>query len=793
MDFIWACLFLLWNELLSLPLRALLSRINAPPDVRRILSRLAGPVLLILPVWLLGHSGSWALTRTFGLLWVALSVAGCMVVALRRGSLLKALGYERVAPKGQIASRGWLVDLFSTALFFGFVALRRWTPEMTFEIGASGAEKFPNAMFFWSCWFADGLPPQDYWLAGQPLTYYYFGHFHWAWIGRTAGFMAEIVITLALARLALAVFEAVYLMARTLKLSKTWSIITGLVTAWSGNPAGVAEFCRLWMTSHRQGVVLGWTGYDFWAPSRAIKHVVDEFPAFTAILGDFHAHHLALPWLLTWVAVIIAGLRWLRATSSDSSQARPSSSASPAAWLVLVLVWTSLGAVSIAANMWNLPLLVLAMGMAVLLLVRLRHPCRKRILGAMLLQGVLLLLVWVLIRGGTSIPLPSGSGEGSLGWFPLRPVPDYLRTDLKELFMMWGFPVLVIMAAFGSFIVRRTVNSLRTNQLKGIKRVEKILLAVVLIIFPFVTIQLPGKTAWLWAGIAVWLVLMAIAPRPWISKNAAVLAFASCLILSGLELFYLRDRYTGDLVRYNSYFKFSFPLWPVLYVVAFVLAERVWNSASSLKAGIPMRSGLILLLAAGFIYPICAIPARIHQARTDDLSDARPRLNTVDFTLNRYPWNAEAPVLEWIRSNVPPGDVVLEAAVDRVYAYNGRVASLAGRPVPVGWPHHEHQWRGDAVTALVSQRMEIVKRAYYAPSYQVLMQAVRDLDARWMLYGINEEKHYGPQVLRQLREIAPVAMQSPPDNPRFFVFELGGAVSVVPEDKAGGPDGGLSE
>jgi uncharacterized membrane protein len=63
-------------------------------------------------------------------------------------------------------------------------------------VSASAAEKFGNSMMFWSNWYARHLPPEDYWMAGRPLTYYYWGHFHWAWVARIGGFPAEIAINL---------------------------------------------------------------------------------------------------------------------------------------------------------------------------------------------------------------------------------------------------------------------------------------------------------------------------------------------------------------------------------------------------------------------------------------------------------------------------------------------------------------------------------------------------------------------------------------------------------------------
>ena len=102
MDFGWAAFFLLVTEALSLPLRVALLRTRAPADVRRVLSRAAGPVLLALPIWWLGHAAGVALSRSFGL-----CVLGLLVLAagwsLRGGGpgrgVARALADQVIPPR----------------------------------------------------------------------------------------------------------------------------------------------------------------------------------------------------------------------------------------------------------------------------------------------------------------------------------------------------------------------------------------------------------------------------------------------------------------------------------------------------------------------------------------------------------------------------------------------------------------------------------------------------------------------------------------------------------------------
>ena len=275
------------------------------------------------------------------------------------------------------------------------------------------------------------------------------------------------------------------------------------------------------------------------------------------------------------------------------------------------------------------------------------------------------------------------------------------------------------------------------------------------------------------------------------------------LVLAGLELFYVQDRFVGKLARYNSYFKFSYPLWIIFWMGAAQAARGLWTLRWRWPPLLAVRSALVLLLIAAFIYPVCAMPARIIAAKRGDRAPRRPTLNGYDFVRNRPNWAndaqwrrwiqknyrsaevvAEADMLAWIRERVPPGDCVAEAAWPGGYHYGGRVASLGGRPIPLGWPHHEQQWRGPQAFARIEQRRVAVDR-FYRGQIDPRDQEARGLDPvqrmrrqaaalgiDWALFGIVEAKQYGPEALERLREAAPLAAEFPEWNPRFFLFDF---------------------
>lgn len=780
-DFATALLFWCVYELLSWPMRVALAPLPAPDDVRRVLSRAAGPALLALMMWLAGH-GLIPLTPAAGWALAALAAAGAAAfVAATRGSWRRAL-----ASLSPVGLRTWKRDIAleagSLALFMGYVAFRRLAPEMTFEIQSSGAEKFPNAMLFWSCWHATSLPPPDYWLAGQSQTYYTWGHYFWSWVGRLGGFHPSVVIALALGRTVLLTAEACYLLLRAFRLRWRAAALGALLIALGGNPkawvtlgeqiesrrelieASAEGGAARWIDEGRELVRdWNWMGYSFWEPSRAIEDTVTEFPVWSAILGDFHAHHLSLGWLMTWVTLLVAGDRWLGLRAR-----RPGAAL---AWLGASLAVAGLGVAACLSNLWSLPLVLAALPWLFLWRGRRSRPAWGA--APILAFAGLLLLAFVLEGTQPLAPLGAGSSGGggaAAPSLPLRLLPPEIRSTEAELLGLWGFQAALIVAAvalrpaFGRVSRRFALWLAAALALIGTK-----------LLLSFGISPARHEPALYGLALACMVAALRQGPRPWLSRGSAYAGCAVCVLLAGLEYFYVQDRMEGALARYNSYFKFSYPVWPVLSAVAWIGAVRLWGRGRGWGRW-PLRAALLALIPAASGMLVFGAPARVLQARYGDVSPRAPTLDAFAWLANRPGYAAEAGALAWIRENVPPGDVVAEAAVDEAYAYNGRVASVAGRPVPLGWPHHEAQWRGPAVYETLGRLEKSVSDLYRAPDAQAMREAAARLGVRWAILGRSERSAYGPFEFTRIREVMGRAAQLraafPPGAPEVFVFEF---------------------
>jgi YYY domain-containing protein len=203
------------------------------------------------------------------------------------------------------------------------------------------------------------FPPEDPWLAGHSISYYYFGHFMMAFLAKLTGVASSVGYNLALVSLPALVgigsFGLVYNLVRlsggrsgyqTRPYAIGFALMAPVLVMVIGNLEGVLEFVRLqgWASDGfwrwvgikglEGGVSTGSGGFPdqpwwWWRATRVIDTLVDgrsldytitEFPFFSFLLGDLHPHVMSLPFLLLNLSLGLnlfllpdsPGLGWLR-------------------------------------------------------------------------------------------------------------------------------------------------------------------------------------------------------------------------------------------------------------------------------------------------------------------------------------------------------------------------------------------------------------------------------------------------------------------------------------------------
>ncbi len=147
------------------------------------------------------------------------------------------------------------------------------------------------------------------------------------------------------------------------------------------------------------------------------------------------------------------------------------------------------------------------------------------------------------------------------------------------------------------------------------------------------------------------------------------------------------------MTRMNTIFKFYFQAW-VLWSLAGAWQLTMWlqPTKGAMKQTLGHRitaAVTFLLIAAGLVYTVLAVPARAREQGVPWTLDGAAWLQ------HSYPEDAAA--IAWLNDNIEGTPVIVEAPGDqhRAYVYEGRVSALTGLPTVLGWGGHQLQWRGN--------------------------------------------------------------------------------------------------
>ncbi|MEE8362726.1 MAG: DUF2298 domain-containing protein [Dehalococcoidia bacterium] len=775
-----------------------------------------GLLLVSFPVWLLGSLG--AVPNTALAYWAALAVTGAVS--------LRILVTHRQQFRCFVA-REWRALALGEALFLVFFI--GWAVVRAYEPAIAGTEKPMDLLMLNAVSEAGHAPPQDPWLAGSTVAYYYFGYWMMGVVGTLSavptavGYNLSLALTAGMA--ASAVFSVAYGLISPGRIARARALPVAAAAAGllllAANFAGVWELAAVKGLASRgffewlsiDGVAPGslsnaWRpdGYWWWwhasrvintfqfgAPG-GIDFTIQEFPFFSLLLGDLHPHVLSIPFLLTALGLTLNlfltpgawRARWLIAR--------------PARWALLALVTGALGFI----NAWDL-------GFGALLLLALITVKAYRERG-----GALVPAVWhaatvttLIVAAGMLLfsPFYFGTFSSQVQWSePVGAVRHATRP--VHMLTVWGLfavllaPLFVTVAAralrpYGVWIAD-TFWRTPSDAAAGTRRPARgpLWLAVGLVAAPY----------FLWAGIhmaanegarggdmfdralAVFPLALLAAASLLAAFHAArrarsdSLVFATTLLalvlylLYGTELLFIHDLFGN---RMNTVFKVYYQVWIVLgalgaYGIHYWLAEyRDW-------VGWPRALGetgavVAAVLVAGALY----YPAAALDTRTNGFSGERT-LDGIAYIGKSQP--AELEAIRWLADNAPSGSVLVEA-VGGGYSEFGRVAATTGLPTVLGWPGHEQQWRGS--TEPFEGREADVERIYSTRDMAEARQLLDRYGARYVVIGPRERQRYPGLDPARFAEIGDLVF---PEGATPAAIATGDAVGIfdVRRDSSGG-------
>jgi len=303
-----AAIWIIWIQglaLLGLPLSLFLFK--ALPDRGYLLAKPFSILLTAYLAWLFA-SFQWMPFSRNSVLLAALLLATASLIAVYT---------RRVDVYAFFRGNLHLVVIGETVFmcsFLLFLIMRAANPDLWHPF--QGGEKPMEMAYLTAIVRSTYMPPYDPWFAGGYINYYYFGQFIVASLIKVTGILPEVAFNLAiplfLALTTVGVFSLVYNLTEGTRRSRgadgirASPVLAGLAAiffvAFMGNLDGIVQvgqgLARVFVDNQPFGT------FDFWRSSRMIPpgdprgYEITEFPFWTFLFADLHAHLMAIPFTL---------------------------------------------------------------------------------------------------------------------------------------------------------------------------------------------------------------------------------------------------------------------------------------------------------------------------------------------------------------------------------------------------------------------------------------------------------------------------------------------------------------
>jgi YYY domain-containing protein len=838
--------------LVTFPLSFLVFR--SLKDRGYIFSKTLGVLLLAWITWILVSAGLATFSRA-AILASLLLIAACsgLIVRRKREELLSFWQEHRYL----IVINEVLFLLF----FLGFLGIRYGNPDLWHAI--MGGEKPMDFAYLNAVLRSTVFPPYDPWYAGGYLNYYYFGQIVLAVLIKLVGIVPwvayNLCIPLLAALTAMGAFSVVYnLTAGKTRRSgeqvepaepvagwrghiqalicswepgMTWGLFGALLVAVLGNLAEIAVPGRAlwelgttttqssmpWVTailrvlSGLSRVLSGQARlalrpeWPYWNPSRVMPNgEINEFPFFTFLYADLHAHLIALPFTLLALALAVAAIKRVKAARRQASD-QGSDAVSGGArygwttWLpggisaqlsrvdwsevLLILVMGLVVGALRPINSWDYPTYMLVMGVALLLH---EYEVRKR-----LDPG----LLWAVgVKSAAVLALSYG-----LFWpFLSRFTTAYTsierwkgaRTGLGNYLGIHGLFLFVIVTwmcieLFSREVREGTVRMLQLS-VRYWDRLPRLLGAYSRLVRKgrqydtlgwIIVLPLALVAVWLavgkhWFFLFVWLLilgtlLIVLRLRLDVGQRFVWLLFGMGLALSmGVDLVVLK----GDIGRMNTVFKFYLQIWVFWSVATAVglsqIAERFRRQRRSAQGAwrpggrLVWQGALTLLVLLAALYPVMATRAKISDRFDASLGpglDGMAYMETSVYYDNQQmiqlKYDREA--INWLLDNVEGSPVIAEANTEPrgLYRWGSRVSIYTGLPTIIGWSWHQRQQRSAMPGQWIDQRLWDVQQLYSDASPEAAMEIIRRYNVRYIYVGEVERIYYSESGLAKFERM----------------------------------------
>ena len=635
----------------------------------------------------------------------------CIVVTLACAAASLILYYREQKNGFECIPFAHLDLVYAEELLF-FTAFLLWTYFAGFHPAAYGTEKFMDYGFMEAMMRSKTLPATDLWYSQGKINYYYGGQYFAVFLTKLSGAKVELTYNLMrtfVAGLAFAMpFSLVHQMVtdRLGKARTGWKkalpSVTGILAGISVSIAGNMHYVVYGQIIPFIRKLKGEEVSSYWFPD-ATRYIgfnpdvedktIHEFPCYSFVLGDLHAHVVDIMFVLLLLGLLYAWMKKVRTTelSRDSMSRREF-------WKKQLLMPQLLAAGALLGmfhwtNYWDFVIyFVVTCGAALFMNIIGQKGRSKWVLGVTAAQAAEILTLATVIILPFTLQFDTSNMVQGIALAKHHSLPH-------QLLVLWGLPgILTIL-----FVVSLLIEKLRGAEQKSLYHL-------------LISIRLPDLFAVLMGLCAIGLVLIP-------------------------ELVYVRDIYENGNARANTMFKLTYQAYIMFGMTMIYAIFRLLVIGKNKILKVLAFIGLFL-----FVWTCGYFGNSVHSWFGTVWKPSQYKgLNATAFLETDFPEDVNG--IRWLKDNISDAPVVLEANGDSYSEYE-RVSAMTGLPTIMGWYVHEWRWRGDL--ADLNTKIEEIKEIYTSTDETRVKELLEDYNVSYIFVGSCERNKYGADLNNDL-------------------------------------------
>ncbi|MEI3418204.1 MAG: DUF2298 domain-containing protein [Blautia sp.] len=604
------------------------------------------------------------------------------------------------------------LDLVYAEELLFFAAFLLWTYFAGFHPAAYGTEKFMDYGFMEAMMRSKTLPATDLWYSQGKINYYYGGQYFAVFLTKLSGAKVELTYNLMrtfVAGLAFAMpFSLVHQMV-TDRLGKTGSrwkkalpSVTGILAGISVSIAGNMHYVVYGQIIPFIQKLKGEEVSSYWFPD-ATRYIgfnpdvedktIHEFPCYSFVLGDLHAHVVDIMFVLLLLGLLYAWMKKVRTTelSGESMSRRkfwkkqllmPQLLATGA--LLGMFHWT---------NYWDFVIyFVVTCGAALFMNIIGQKGKIRWALGVTAAQAAEILILATVIIMPFTLQFDTSNMVQGIALAQHHSLPH-------QLLVLWGLPgILTIL-----FVVSLLIEKLRGAEQKSLYHL-------------LTSIRLPDLFAVLMGLCAIGLVLIP-------------------------ELVYVRDIYENGNARANTMFKLTYQAYIMFGMTMIYVIFRLLVIGKNKILKVLAFIGLFF-----FVWTCGYFGNSVHSWFGEVWKPSQYKgLNATAFLETDFPEDVNG--IRWLKENISDAPVVLEANGDSYSEYE-RVSAMTGLPTIMGWYVHEWLWRGNLSD--LNAKIEEIQEIYTSTDETRVKELLEEYNVSYIFVGSCERNKYGADMNNDL-------------------------------------------